>query len=151
MKTRRDGALESPPVGSLRLRALFQCFQASVSRNRFGLCMSVCALLFLLGSSPAAQLATKTHRLGVLEPGDSTNVCNDGLRQGLRALGYVENENLVIEARYAQWKPDDCSNLLRSWLSLILTRSELMDQPPFVLSNGLHRQFRSLLGFRAIW
>src|SRR5918999_676402 len=106
MKTRRDGALESPSVGPLRLRALFRCFQASVSRNRFGLCMSVCALLFLLGSSPAAQPATKTHRLGVLEPGGSTNVCNDGLRQGLRALGYVENQNLVIEARYAEWKPE---------------------------------------------
>ena len=65
-----------------------------------------CGILFALYSSPDAQPATKTLRLGILEPGDSTNVCNDGLRQGLRALGYVENQNLVIEARYAEWKPE---------------------------------------------
>ena len=33
-------------------------------------------------------------------------MCNDGLRQGLRALGYVENQNLILEARYAEWKPE---------------------------------------------
>ena len=65
-----------------------------------------CATLFALYSSPDAQPATKTLRLGILEPGGSTNVCNDGVRQGLRALGYVENQNLVIEDRYAEWKPD---------------------------------------------
>jgi len=65
-----------------------------------------CATLFALYSSPDAQPATKTLRLGILEPGGSTNVCNDGVRQGLRALGYVENQNLVIEDRYAEWKPE---------------------------------------------
>jgi putative ABC transport system substrate-binding protein len=33
-------------------------------------------------------------------------VCNDGLRQGLRALGYTENQNLIIEGRYAEWQPE---------------------------------------------
>ena len=65
-----------------------------------------CGILCALYSSPDAQPATKTLRLGLLEAGGSTNVCNDGVRQGLRALGYVENQNLVIEARYADWKPD---------------------------------------------
>ncbi len=65
-----------------------------------------CGILCALYSSPDAQPATKTLRLGIFEPGGSTNVCNDGLRQGLRALGYVENQNLVIEARYVEWKPD---------------------------------------------
>jgi putative ABC transport system substrate-binding protein len=65
-----------------------------------------CGILCALYSSPDAQPATKTLRLGIFEPGGSTNVCNDGVRQGLRALGYVENQNLVIEARYVEWKPD---------------------------------------------
>ena len=65
-----------------------------------------CATLFALYSSPDAQPATKHLRVGILEPGGSTNVCNDGVREGLRALSYVENRNLVVEARYAEWKPD---------------------------------------------
>ena len=44
----------------------------------------------------------------------------------------------------------DCSNSLTSWLSLILTRSGLMDRLPFVRSNGLPRQFRSFSAFLAI-
>ena len=77
-----------------------------VSRQSLALGLTVCAALFVLCSSPDAQPATKIPRLGILEPGGSTNVCNDGVRQGLRALGYVEKQNLVIEARYADWKPE---------------------------------------------
>ena len=87
-----DGPLESWTTG--------------LPRNRLSLCITVCALLFVFCWSPYAQPAMKIPRLGILEPGGSTNVCNDGVRQGLRALGYVENQNLVIEARYAEWKPD---------------------------------------------
>jgi putative ABC transport system substrate-binding protein len=65
-----------------------------------------CGILCALYLSPNAQPATKTLRLGILEPGGSTNVCNDGVRQGLGGLGYVEKQNLAIEARYAEWKPD---------------------------------------------
>jgi putative ABC transport system substrate-binding protein len=67
-------------------------------------CLS--ALLFALCPSAEAQPRGKIPRIGILEPGLATNVCNDGLRQGLRALGYVEGQNLVIEARHAEWNPD---------------------------------------------
>jgi putative ABC transport system substrate-binding protein len=53
-----------------------------------------------------AQPREKIPRIGILEPGLATNVCNEGLRQGLRALGYVESQNLAIESRYAEWQPD---------------------------------------------
>ena len=107
MKIRSNGALDSWSVGSLRLRASLQYSKPHFTRYRLRSCVTVCALLVVLGSSPDAQPGTtKTLRLGILEPGGSTNVCNDGLRQGLRGLGYVEKENLAIEARYAEWKPD---------------------------------------------
>ncbi|MGH7827481.1 MAG: ABC transporter substrate-binding protein [Candidatus Binatia bacterium] len=64
------------------------------------------AMLYALCSVAEAQQRGKIPRIGILEPGLATNVCNDGLRQGLRALGYVESRNLVIETRYGEWKPD---------------------------------------------
>jgi putative tryptophan/tyrosine transport system substrate-binding protein len=70
---------------------------------RSALCF-VSAMLFALCAS--AQAEQKIPRIGILEPGLATNVCNNGLRRGLRALGYVENRNLVIETRYAEWKPE---------------------------------------------
>ena len=102
MKTKSDGGLEYLSDEALQLASL----QSSSARNRLSLCISVCVLLFALGSSPDALPGTKIPRLGILEAGGSTNVCNEGVRQGMRALGYVENQNLVIEARYAEWKPD---------------------------------------------
>jgi putative ABC transport system substrate-binding protein len=45
-------------------------------------------------------------------------VCEDGLRKGLRALGYVENENLVIDARYAEFKPDRLTHLASELVQL---------------------------------
>jgi putative ABC transport system substrate-binding protein len=62
--------------------------------------------LLTIISAAEAQPRGKIPRIGILEPGLATNVCNDGLRQGLRALGYVESRNLVIETRHAEWQPD---------------------------------------------
>lgn len=77
-----------------------------------------CATLFALYSSPDAQPATKHLRLGILEPGNSRNVCEDGFRQGLRVLGYVENANLIIDARYAEFKPDRLTHLASELVQL---------------------------------
>jgi putative ABC transport system substrate-binding protein len=50
-----------------------------------------------------AQPAKKVHRIGLLCAGSSlsarANV--EAFQQGLRALGYVEGQNMVIEYRYA--------------------------------------------------
>jgi putative ABC transport system substrate-binding protein len=49
-----------------------------------------------------AQQAVKVHRMGVVVAGTAEVVSPllDALRQDLRALGYVEGHNFVIEARY---------------------------------------------------
>jgi putative ABC transport system substrate-binding protein len=66
----------------------------------------VFAMTFALCSVAAAQSRREIPRIGILEPGLATNVCNEGVRQGLRALGYIEGQNLLIQTRYAEWKPD---------------------------------------------
>jgi hypothetical protein len=118
VKERIDGEREFWSAASHRMTAFIQQFKPSFPPTRLRLGMSVCALLFVLGSSPHAQSATKTLRLGILEPGNSTNVCEDGFRQSLKALGYVENQNLIIDARYAEFKPDRLMHLASELVQL---------------------------------
>lgn len=80
-----------------------------------------------------AQQPGKIPRLGILEPGSSANLCTAGMRQGLVELGYVDGQNLVIESRFGEAKPDRLSeaaaNLVRSAPDIIWTHS-----PPAVLA-----------------
>ena len=72
------------------------------------------ALLFLLSSllvvpcsSAQTQAPTKTPRVGVLlysTPEGDPNVT--AFRQNMRELGYVEGQNLAIDYRFAQGKPE---------------------------------------------
>jgi putative ABC transport system substrate-binding protein len=60
--------------------------------------------LFLAPLAAEAQPATKVYRIGNLNPGSPllTPHLWEAFRQGLRELGYVEGQNLVIENRYAE-------------------------------------------------
>ena len=51
-----------------------------------------------------AQRAAPRPRVALLDPGSPTSpaTCLPGFRQGLRDLGYVEGQNLVLESRYAE-------------------------------------------------
>src|SRR5262245_45687013 len=73
----------------------------------------------LLGGAAAAwplaaraQLPTsrsgKMPRLGILMPGPAAHsaVTLDPFYRGLRQLGYIVGQNLAIELRYGDWKPD---------------------------------------------
>ena len=87
----------------------------------------------LLGAAACWPLATnaqpgKVYRIGILEPVPATqNAANlDGLRKGLRDLGYFEGQNLVIEYRSADGRaerfPDLASELVGLNVDLILAR-----------------------------
>ena len=73
-----------------------------------------------------AQQPAKIARIGYLSPlsagADSPN--GEAFRQGLRALGYVEGQNAVIEARYADGKlerlPDLAAEIVRLNVDVIL-------------------------------
>jgi putative ABC transport system substrate-binding protein len=59
--------------------------------------------LGLLGA-PAISIAQEPAtipRLGVLSPASPGNLALDAFRQGLRDLGYVEGQNILLEYRYA--------------------------------------------------
>jgi putative ABC transport system substrate-binding protein len=51
-----------------------------------------------------AQQAKKVSRIGVLHSGSpsSTAAQREAIRQGLRNLGYIEGQNIVVENRYAE-------------------------------------------------
>jgi hypothetical protein len=55
-----------------------------------------------VGFSAEAQQPNRVHRVGYLSPAASTTATAsiEPFRQGLRALGYVEGQNIVIEAIY---------------------------------------------------
>src|SRR6058998_507346 len=76
---------------------------------------SVAAILLLIASLAAgAQPATKIPRIGhvFFGPPGSDPAAIEGLWQGLRELGYVENQNIVIEYRYAEGKLERLPRLI---------------------------------------
>jgi putative ABC transport system substrate-binding protein len=89
--------------------------------------LSVIALLVaVVGAAAQAQPSKKGPRIGylsVLSPSsDSARI--EAFRQGLRELGYLEGQNISIEARYAQGKldrlPDLAAELVRLKVDVIV-------------------------------
>ena len=92
--------------------------------------------LLLAGGTTAAawplaartQQARKTWRVGILETtSKAQNTVNfDALRKGLRELGYIEGQNLVLEYRWdgghAERFPELAAELVRLKVDLIVTR-----------------------------
>jgi len=73
-----------------------------------------------------AQQAGKVHRIGYLTGGLSTDRPHliEAFRQGLRELGWVEGQNIVIEYRYAEGRfdrlPDLAAELVRLKVDIIV-------------------------------
>ena len=80
-------------------------------------------------SFAARAQAAKVYRVGILETISAiSNAANfDALRKGMRALGYVEGQNLLFEYRSADGRnerfPDLVAELVRLRVDLIVTRS----------------------------
>ena len=94
---------------------------------RSGIILAVWALLFV-PLAVGAQTTAKIHRVGVLDGVPlAANEANLGaFREGLRALGHVEGQNLVIEYRSADGRaerfPDLAAELVRLEVDVIVTR-----------------------------
>jgi len=66
---------------------------------------ALCSLLLASRFPAEAQQAKKVPRIGYLA-GDPQAPSHEAVRQGLRGLGYVEGQSILIEWRYAGDKPD---------------------------------------------
>jgi putative tryptophan/tyrosine transport system substrate-binding protein len=86
--------------------------------------ITLSAILFALSYSASAQQPTKIPRIGYQSAG-SSGEREEAFRQGLRELGYVEGQNIVIEWRFAQGKPDqvprNSAELVRLRVDVIVT------------------------------
>jgi putative ABC transport system substrate-binding protein len=82
------------------------------------------AMIFALCVSLEAQQPKKVPRIGY-ESGVSPTEREEAFRQGLRDLGYVEGQNIVIEWRFAQGKTDqvrrNAAELVRLKVDVIVT------------------------------
>src|SRR6476620_4676082 len=67
-----------------------------------------------------AQQAGGTVKIGLLWPGDAPPVSPrmESFRQGLRALGFVDGQNIAIELRYAQGGPQQLPELAAELIRL---------------------------------
>jgi putative ABC transport system substrate-binding protein len=89
---------------------------------------SLCCIGILRTSVALGQQIARIYRLGILEAVPATrNVTNlESLRKGLRDLGYVDGQNLLIEYRSADGRaerfPELASELVRLKVDLILSR-----------------------------
>jgi len=87
-------------------------------------------MLLALPFPAQAQQPTKIPRIGCLYAGSlSTQVARiEAFRQGLRALGYVEGKNIIIEYRHAEGKfdrlPALAAELVRLKVDIIITGGE---------------------------
>jgi putative ABC transport system substrate-binding protein len=88
--------------------------------------VALVAVVVAFGSLAQAQQAAKVWKIGVLV--SSTKSINapreQGLRQGLRDLGYEEGKNIVLEYRYAEGKmerlPELAAELVRMEVDVIV-------------------------------
>jgi ABC-type uncharacterized transport system substrate-binding protein len=83
-------------------------------------------ILLSLVSFPAeAQQTTKIPRVGLLRVGSPPDPYVEAFRRGLSEIGYVEGQNIVLEYRWAEGKPeripDLTAELVRVRVDIIVT------------------------------
>jgi putative tryptophan/tyrosine transport system substrate-binding protein len=117
----------------------------NMKRKITGLTLS--ALLFALGGPVEAQQTKKTYRVGHLSPRLGIDNRAEAFRNGLRELGYVEGQNLVLEFRFTKGRTDlfpelaaelvslklDC--ILATGVSAVRQLKQLTDTIPIVIAT----------------
>jgi len=85
-------------------------------------CFVLCAMLLALSFRAEAQQAKKVPRIGYLAQA-SQGSREEAFRQGLRQLGYIEGQNIVIEWRFGSKNTRKlAAELIRADVDLIVTR-----------------------------
>ena len=71
----------------------------------------IAAMLLTVGVIAEAQQAGKIPRVGILFIGGKDQPHLESFKQGLRALGYAEGKNIILEYRYAEGNQDRLGDL----------------------------------------
>jgi putative ABC transport system substrate-binding protein len=81
---------------------------------------ALCAMLFALCSLAQAQQPKKVPRIGYLSGTDAATDSPraEGIRAALRELGHIEGQNIAIEFRHAEGKPDRYPELVAELVGL---------------------------------
>jgi putative ABC transport system substrate-binding protein len=88
--------------------------------------LALCAMLFALCSSAAAQQARKISRIGFLDSSTASGsaVLLEAFRQEMRKLGWIEGKNISVEYRFAEGNreplPELAADLVRLKVDLIV-------------------------------
>jgi putative ABC transport system substrate-binding protein len=84
-----------------------------MQRTMVGLIVVLAFGVLWLSRTAEAQQPTKVYRVGRLQPASpiEPNPLLEAFRQALRALGYVEGQNLVLEVRAAEGSPERLRDL----------------------------------------
>src|SRR5437867_1306791 len=113
-------------------------------------CAVVAALVLGILAAPLAveaQEAGKVPRIGFLRAGPPPRDFVDGFRQGLRELGYVEGQNIIIDYRFTDGTTAQLANLaaellqrkvdvvLASGTEAVLATKALTQTVPIVLAG----------------
>jgi putative tryptophan/tyrosine transport system substrate-binding protein len=79
-----------------------------MTRHRLRLLLMLALAIPLIPIAAMAQPRGHVPRLGVLDPTPQQRPapCLPAFQQGLRDLGYVEGQNLLVDYRYAEGNPD---------------------------------------------
>jgi ABC-type uncharacterized transport system substrate-binding protein len=90
-----------------------------------GLAVVLALNLFAVPLAVEGQQASRVYRIGLLTTHSAQATRVEPLRAGLRDLGYVEGQNIVIEYRWAEGKydrfPDLAAELVRLKVDIIVT------------------------------
>ena len=113
--------------------------------------VTLTAMLFALCGSVEAQQPKKIPRIGWLAVNTATlSERYEAFRRGLRELGYIEGQNIVIERRDAEGKlerlPDAAAELVRLKVDVIVTTGttgalaakQATSTVPIVITTGDH-------------
>src|SRR5262245_11321661 len=97
--------------------------------SRKMVCVALVTLLFAVSFHAEAQQPKKVPRIGVLWLYSPTiaSPFAEAFRQGLRALGYVEGQNIALEERWAEGRfdrlPSLAAELVRLKVDILVTAS----------------------------
>src|SRR4030095_12827876 len=95
--------------------------------KRIFLLVLIITLLALSEGFAGAQQATKVPRIGYLGLDDPSSPLFESFRQGLRELGYIEGQNIIIESRFAfgnTWRLNGlAAELVRLQVAVIVAQS----------------------------